>query len=193
MPKSSHRKKERPSRAKRRLPAGAKQSKREVIDGLIHQVGEISYTSNADVEQEKKKPRLIALTFCDLVSVDVLGKVNLMGCFDRIFVDKKTNSTGLFYLYVRTAGVIKGHVEITFIDTKNKPIAQASYDVQVPEKEIKTDRPIHVQFHSRVGFGTKERGVFWVDVTVDGESLGGRDLTINDPEGKGKEDEHDNG
>ncbi len=192
MPKSSHRKKEKPSRAKRRLPAGAKQSKPKFIDGIPYYEGDFSFTSNADIEQERKKQRLIALTFCDLVSMDNRGKVNLMGCFDRIFVDKETGSTGIFYLYVRTAGTIKGHVDVTLLDTKDKPIAQVGYDVDVKEENMPKDRTPHVQFYTRIGFGTTGRGAYWVDVTFNGESLGGRDLTIADKEEEGKEDEHDN-
>jgi hypothetical protein len=192
VPKSSHRKKDKPSRAKRRLPVGAKQSKVKIIDGIPYEEGEITFTSDADVEEERKKQRLIVLTFCDLVSVDNRGKVNLMGCFDRIFVDKETSSTGLFYLYVRTAGTIKGHVNVTFLNAKNKAIAQVGYDVEVKEKNMPKDRVPHVQFYTRIGFGATERGAYWVDVTFNGESLGGRDLTIADKDEEGKEDEHDN-
>jgi hypothetical protein len=182
VPKSSHRKKEKPLRKKRRLPAGVKASKSSIGDFEAEIVEDLVFTSNADIKQERQRQRLVALTFCDLVSFDTRGKVNLMGCFDRIFVDKETSQTGLFYLYVRTAGARKGHVDVTFLSPKNKPIAQIGYDIDVKEADVPLDRPAHVQFHGRVGFGAKEKGVYWVDVTFNGESLGGRDLTIADKE-----------
>lgn len=193
MPKSSQQKKERSSRGKRQLPAGLNQSTPERRkDDLPYEVVEVSFTSNAEIAKDRKKPRLVALTFCDLVSFDNTGKVNLMGCFDRIYVNQETNATGSFYLYVRTAETRKGHIDVTFLDPKNKPIAQAGYEVEVKEADVPLDMPAHVQFYGRIGFGAIVKGVYWVDVTFNGESLGGRDLTISEPEEDGSKDERNN-
>jgi hypothetical protein len=193
VPKSSQQKKERPSRGKRQLPAGLNQSKPERgKDDLPYEVGEVSFTSNAEIAKDRKKPRLVALTFCDLVSFDNTGKVNLMGCFDRIDVNRETNATGGFYLYVRTAETRKGHIDVTFLDPQNKPVAQAGYDIEVTDAEVPPGMPAHVQFYGRIAFGAIVKGVYWVDVTFNGESLGGRDLTISEPEEEGSRDERNN-
>lgn len=192
MPKSSHRKKERPSRGKRRLPAGLKQSiPSRGKDDLVHEVGVVTFTSDADIAQDRKKPRLVTIAFCDLVSFEASGKVNLIGCFDRIYLNNES-ATGHFYLYVRTAETREGHIDVTFLNPKNKPVAQAAYDVSLTEAEVPLDKPAHVQFYGRIGFGAKEKGVYWVDVTYNGKSLGGRDLTLTLPEAEVGKDERNN-
>jgi hypothetical protein len=140
------------------------------------------------VAADRKKQRLIALSFCDFISQDSIGKVNLMGCFDSIYRDKETKQTGIFYLYVRTAETRKGKVDVTFLDPKNVPIAQVTYEVNT--ESIPLGKPAHAQIFTRSGFVADELGVYWVDVAYNGESLGGRDLTVSEREAKEGNNEH---
>ena len=179
VPKSSHRKKEKPSRNRQQRLVGQKLSK--LSDGSdIQVVNKLEFTSDADVERDRKRPQLVNLSFCDLINFEQSGKVNLIGCFDRIFRDKKTKTTGNFYLYVRTAETRMGHIDVTFLNQKNVAILQAGYDIEMRATEPPLDKPLHAQFHSRMSFIAKDRGVYWVDVTYNGLSLGGRVLTISD-------------
>lgn len=182
MPKSSHRKKEKQSRRKPLPHVGISLNKPKLSGEIILQAeaSDIQFTSNADIAEERKKRRLIALSFCDFVSQDVQGKMNLMGCFDNIYRDKETKQTGHFYIYIRTAGRMDGRTEVTFLDPNDKPVVQVGYDATT--KEVPHGKPSHVQFFARINFVAEEKGVYWVDVTYEGESLGGRDLTISERE-----------
>lgn len=192
VPKSSHRKKERPSRKRPQQLAGQKSSKHRA-GSRIQVVKRVDFTSTADVVEDRKRPQLVNISLCDLISLEQSGKVNLMGCFDRIFRDKKTKTTGNFYLYVRTAETRTGHINITFLTQKNVPILQVGYDIEIRDTEPPLDKPLHTQFHSRMSFIAKEKGVYWVDVTYNGQSLGGRVLTISDfGDEDGKKNEHSN-
>lgn len=192
VPKSSHRKKEKPLRKKRRLPAGVRLSQPSRRKGGLKTKEEpLPFTSDVNTAEERKKPHLIALSFCDFISFDQTGKINLLGCFDRIYRNKEEKSTGAFYLYVRTAGIREGQIAVTFFDAKDEPVAQVGYLIE-PD-QIQPDQPSHVQFYGRIGFEVEELGDYWVDVAWDNKSVGGRHLTISErEEEKGENEQHAN-
>ena len=133
------------------------------------------YQPKFDVAQERKKPRLVALLFCHFFSVDVDGRSNVNGCFDRIFVDPATKQTGLFTIVVRTYETRESGITVTILNPKNKAIAAIVFD---PPEELPTDKPMHVQGYGPINFAAKSQGVYWVDVSYKGQTLGGECLTI---------------
>lgn len=143
------------------------------------------YQPKVNVALERKKPRLVALLFCHFFSLDAEGRSNANGCFDRIFADPATNQTGQFILVVRTYETRQGGLTVTILNPKNKAIAAVVFD---PPSKVPSDKPMHVQAYGPINFAVESEGVYWVDVSYKGKSLGGDSLTIEyrKPEGKTK-------
>lgn len=145
------------------------------------------YQPKFDVAQERKKPHLVALLFCHLFSLDADGRSNLSGCFDRLFVDPKTKQTGQFILFVRTYETRESGLTVTFLNPKNKAVAAIIFD---KPQDLPTDRPMHVQSYGPVSFAVQSEGVYWVDVSYQGKTLGGESLTVEFRKPEGKQSEH---
>lgn len=133
------------------------------------------YQPKFDVAQERKKPHLVALLFCHFFSIDADGRSNASGCFDRIFVDPATKQTGLFTIVVRTYETREGGLTVTFLNPKNKAVAAMIFDTP---GEVPRDKPMHIQAYGPVSFSVQTEGVYWVDVSYKGKTLGGESLTI---------------
>jgi len=130
-----------------------------------------------DVAEERLRPRLLALVFCDFASFTKDDKVNLLGVFDRIFVDPEERQSPPFIMYVRVAEALEGLTHTIFGPT-NQPILQA---VLGPPDEIKErvgNRPQQVQALIALHFRVEVEGVFWFDISHKGKSLGGAALTV---------------
>jgi hypothetical protein len=133
------------------------------------------YQPKFDVARERKKPHLVALLFCHYFSLDAEGRSNANGCFDRIFVDPTTKLTGQFTLVVRTYETRDSGLTVTFLNPKNQAVAAVIFD---PPAKLPTNKPMHVHAYGPVNFAVEAEGVYWVDVSYRGKTLGGESLTI---------------
>jgi hypothetical protein len=134
------------------------------------------YQPNIDAARERKKARLVSLTFCLFFSIDKEGRNNLLGCFDRIYADPATKQTGQFILVIRTAETRKGDVTASILDPSNKVVAAVVFES--PEIDVPPDKPMHLQFYGSINFQATTAGVYWIDVSYQGRSLGGDSLTV---------------
>lgn len=130
---------------------------------------------NIDVEQERKRPRLEVLLFCHYAALDKQGKGTFAGTFDRLFVDPAVKQSGTFYLVVRTGETRTGKITVSIISPKDELLGNLFYEPQVDRPP---DEPSHIQFIEGMGFQADEEGIYWFDVSFNGESLGGTSLTV---------------
>lgn len=130
---------------------------------------------NIDVEQERKKPRLEALLFCHYAAIDERGKATIAGCFDRLKVNPETKNSGSFYIAIRTGETRKGRINVSIISPANDLLGNLFYDADIDRP---LDVPSHIQFMDAISFQAEREGVYWVDVSFNGESLGGTSLTV---------------
>ncbi len=142
---------------------------------------------NIDVAQEVKKPRLQAVLFCDYSSDSIDNKANLLGIFDRIYVHPDKKATPEFELYVRTVETL-GRLKVSIIDPSGNLVSVITYS----EKGERTtpNLPLLVELQATVRFKASVEGVYWFDVSCEGESLGGAGLAVafRTSEGKNETD-----
>jgi hypothetical protein len=147
----------------------------KVSDALLGHVAEIPVS--IDIETELQKPRLISLLFCDFVNETDDKKANVLGVFDRVYVHPDNNITPRFWLFLRTAETHKGRVNTTIIAPDNKTIEQlASYYTDEPV--IASEIPVNLQGVIPIQFMARIEGVYWFDISYEGESLGGAGLVV---------------
>ena len=132
--------------------------------------------ANIDLAKELKKPRLVSVLFCDFANQTVEGKLNLLGIFDRIFVDPELKKTPPVGFFVRTGGTFDGPVEITILDPNDQMVAVLSF---AADDMSKTEgKHFQMQVVGKVQFPTSTEGLYWFDISYQGESLGGTGLQI---------------
>lgn len=142
---------------------------------MADQVAVPVLATNVDVSKERPKPRLLALLFCDFSNLTKDDKPNLLGVFDRIFVDPEKKTTPPFAIFVRVAEVVDAF-NITLFDPDNQPAFSV---LSVPQAQVYTEGlPRQTQTALAVQFKTEKAGPFWCDVSYKGESLGGAGLVI---------------
>jgi hypothetical protein len=130
-----------------------------------------------DVAEERLRPRLLALLFCDFASFTKDEKVNLLGVFDRVFVDPEERQSPTFIMYVRVAEALEGLTHTIFGPT-NQPVLQAVIGPPAQVKERVCNRPQQVQALIALQFKAEIEGVFWFDISYRGKSLGGAGLVV---------------
>lgn len=131
---------------------------------------------DVDVAEERKKPRLLALLFCDYANFTKDDKVNLVGIFDRIYVDPEQKLTPRFIMFVRAAEITEGFVNTVFAPN-DTPAIQAITTIDSKVK-FSEHLPRQVQSLISLQFGITIPGVYWFDISYEGKSLGGAALTI---------------
>lgn len=130
---------------------------------------------NIEVSKEREKPRLLALLFCDFASFTKDDKVNLLGIFDRIFVDSDEKRTPRFAVFTRVAEVTG--FTTTIFDPDGMPSVQAETKIQADVK-FTEGYPRQMQTLTAMQFEIRKPGVYWFDISFEGESLGGAGLAI---------------
>lgn len=139
---------------------------------------------NIDVSVERGKARLLALLFCDFTNTTNDKKPNLLGVFDRIYVDPEQPITPPFVAFIRVAEVTDSF-DITMIGPDDLPAFQIK---SVPSGTAFTEGlPRQVQTAILLQFEIKREGVFWLDISYRGVSLGGAGLTIEYRKGEVKQ------
>jgi len=140
-----------------------------------------AYVSDLKVADEKAKPRLLALLFCDHINQTKGDKVNLIGVFDRIYVPPDDKRTPVIALFLRLAETLEGPITVSIFDPENKPALAFQIDGN-PEQFALKDRPREypkqIQAILPVQFTVSMEGLFWFDVSYHGKSLGGAGIPI---------------
>lgn len=137
---------------------------------------EVEPKINIDIVQERKKARLISLLFCDFASFTKDDKVNLLGIFDRVFVHPERKQTPRFALFLRTAEATQEPIQVTVFDPHDNVILAFNFGGE--EQKFALDLPAHVQLLVDIQFMASMEGVYWFDVSYEGESLGGAGLVV---------------
>jgi len=114
------------------------------------------------------------MLFCDYVNQTVEGKVNLLGTFDRIFVDKGA-STPKFIIFLRTAETLDGELRLTIISPKEKAVAALVFG---GDAERKNPDYQQMQLITPMQFQVMEHGLYWFDLSYKDQSLGGVGLSL---------------
>lgn len=129
-----------------------------------------------DLSIERPKPRLIALLFCDFMNMTGDKKANLLGIFDRVYVRPDSILTPRFSVFVRTAETHETPIRTTVYAPDGTAIAQFT-SVSTTEEFI-PDLPKNIQAMFNMQFNAHLEGVYWFDVSVGGQSLGGAGLVV---------------
>jgi hypothetical protein len=132
-------------------------------------------TVNIDVASTYKKPRLIALLFCNFFNVTGNRKPNLLGIFDRMAVDHEKKKTPNFFMFIKLAGVL-GPSEIHVYSPRGERIMAALLEGRIPPTS--SDEIVYAQAMINIELEVKEEGIYWFDVLYQGNSLGGNGLGI---------------
>ena len=142
-----------------------------VQEELIQEADQI-----VDIASEVARPRLLAILFCDWVNETPENKANLIGAFDRLFVQSDSRLTPPFTLYIRATHVHEGPTLIRVFQPDGRVGLEAA--VEPPEVTEGTDEPENLQVIARMQFVAEQVGTYWVEVSYRGQSLGGAPLVV---------------
>jgi hypothetical protein len=129
---------------------------------------------NVDLSTERKKPRLLSLLFCDFASITKDDKVNLLGIFDRIYIDPEQKTTPNFVIFIRVGELAEGFATTVF-GPDDLPVLQL---FSVPQEPFTPNLPRQVQTLITLRLKVEKEGVYWFDISYRGASLGGAGLVI---------------
>jgi len=141
-----------------------------------------AHVSHIDLSDERSRPRLLALLFCDYINQTVEGKVNLAGVFDRIYVHPEKKRTPRFALFVRFAEALDSPVTLTVFGPEGDPVFGFQFDPNrsqfeaLPER--RSDYPKQIQAVLGMQFKAETEGVYWFDISFRSQSLGGAGLPV---------------
>ncbi|MBA3243210.1 MAG: hypothetical protein H0T60_18475 [Acidobacteria bacterium] len=141
---------------------------------------EIETTVNANMDSSKKwqQPRLESILFCDSYSITEDGKTNLLGIFDRIYVDPEIKQTPPFKIFTRTAETKQDSIQIIGY-APNGAISTVVAFGRIPASEFTPNLPANLHSIANMGpFHVPMEGVYWFDVSFKGQSVGGAALVI---------------
>lgn len=141
-------------------------------------------TVNIDVAKERGTTRLISFLFFDYSNRTATNKLNLMGIFDRILVNQETKKTHPFGVFIRTAFTWDRPVNVTAFNPSGEPLAGFIYQIdsaQFPQEKRLSTTQVVFAFE----FETPVEGRYWLDVSFDGQSIGGCDLLVEFRKGHG--------
>jgi hypothetical protein len=146
-------------------------------------------TINVKGSEEVKKPRLGAILFCEYATMTEKGTYVFAGCFERfVFGKDEPKVTSNFFLYVRASETREGDFQVAIIDPNDTPIMAFKYDIE--SSGFMLNVPASVHFAQRIKFPVAVEGTYWVDVSFNGESLGGAPLLVEFTKEEASEDEH---
>jgi hypothetical protein len=134
---------------------------------------------SVDLEKELAAPRLVALLFCDWANQTRDGKNNLVGAFDRIFVREGQKETHAFFIFLRTAETVGEPLQVTIFSPGGAIVAGLQYGVTEFHRDIEhPEHPLYIQIMLPVQFPVPMPGVYWVNISYGGKSLGGAALIV---------------
>lgn len=139
-----------------------------------------------DVAAERQKPRLISILFYDFLNETKDGKPNVLGVFDRLFVDVNRKRTSAFGLYIRTAQTFAEPVKVFVFSPENTLTAGFSFSLD--PKIYEELKPEMMQLKGAVAFDAPVEGMYWFVVSYQNMILGGTSLKIEFRDLEGKQD-----
>lgn len=148
-------------------------------------------TVSIDVAKEREKPRLVSLLFFDDANEGANAKVNLMGVFDRIWVNPETLQTHPFGIFIRTGWTFDGEVVVRILDPNGVVVGGIDYSTELPDGLER--RPFQGQVLFTLQFNVTVEGLYWFDVSFNGQSIGGTALLVEFKKIEGNKDEHTRG
>jgi hypothetical protein len=131
-----------------------------------------------DIEQELQRPRVVALVFCDWHNQTIEEKQNLIGTFERIYTKSLPANSPPFFLVVRMVQVLRGTLLISVLDPNGVIGFQASLDIGEHAADENATEPLYLQVVTRLQFKISRHGIYWVDVSLNDQSLGGAPLAV---------------
>lgn len=144
---------------------------------------------NIVASEEVKKPRLSAILFCEYAARTDRDTYLLAGCFERFLFNKDERKvTSHFFLYVSTSETKDGVFQVAVVSPDENIILAYSYELG--SEGLIPGIPASVHFLERVQFPVPVEGIYWIDVSFNGESLGGAPLIVEFEKEKAEEDEH---
>jgi hypothetical protein len=147
-------------------------------------VPKVSVTASEEV----KKPRLGAILFCEYAARTEKDTYLLAGCFERfVFRKDEPKVTSNFFIYVRASQTREGDFQVAIIDPNDKILL--AYTYHLDSAGLIPDLPASIHFLQRLKFPVAVEGIYWVDVSFNGESLGGAPLLIDFQKEEASEDE----
>jgi hypothetical protein len=142
-----------------------------------------------NVAEERKKPRLVAILFCEYATQTATETPVFAGCFDRLYFSKgEAKVTSLFYLYVQTGETRQGDLQIAIFSPNDELHMAISFDMG-EGREYSPGYPVQAKVLQKIRFPVPFEGNYWFDVSCNGQSLGGRALIIEFEKEEAKEDE----
>lgn len=137
-----------------------------------------------------QKPRLEAILFCDYATRTIDGKYILGGIFERfVFTHKEEKVTHYFYLFLRFGQTTNGQIQVALYDPNGEIISAVAFEVS--PAQFAGNYPPQINFLDKVRFSTPVEGVYWFDISYQGESLGGAPMIIDFLEPEADKDEHE--
>lgn len=134
------------------------------------------YLKEFNYIEERKRPRLLSILFCDLINITKEDKVNLIGIFDRIFVHPERKQTPLFSLFVRAAELADEPSYITVFKPDGTAVTGVVFGTE--KVDFTPNLPAQIQFMAGFQFIAETEGVYWFDISYKGVSIGGAGLTV---------------
>jgi hypothetical protein len=128
-------------------------------------------TENAaaiDLSGQAERTRLLALLFADYAETTQSGKAVIAGVFDQVMFQPGVPAS--FYLYVRTVQSIPEIVTITILNPTG--VSLGDMTLKPPDGFVPTTTPFYSQVTARIALPVTEAGLYWFDVTCNGERLG---------------------
>jgi hypothetical protein len=146
-----------------------------------------------NVDEERKRPRLEAILFCEYASKSTTETPVFAGCFDRLYFSKEeAKVTSNFYLYVQTGETRRGDLQIAIFSPNDELHFAIAFDMG-DEQEYLPKYPAQAKVLQRIRFPVPVEGNYWFDVSNNGKSLGGRALIIEFEKEEVEKDEHESG
>lgn len=142
-------------------------------------------TAVVDVPEERRKRRVEALLFFDAANQTQDGKTNILGIFDRLFLAAIPGKTPGFGIFIRTAEVSDGRIEVVVTSPSGERVGGLLLGIdEQPEvarlANVKgSGWPLRVQLLGRLAFEVPEEGVYWFSVHHNGEVIGGTGLIVS--------------
>jgi hypothetical protein len=143
---------------------------------------------NIVASEEAKKPQLGAILFCEYAVRTDKDTYVFANCFERFLFSKdEPKVTSNFFLYVKANQTREGDFQVAIIDPNDSILLAFSYELD--STGLIANLPASVHFLQRVKFAVTVEGVYWVDVSFKGESLGGAPLLVDFQKEEASEDE----
>jgi hypothetical protein len=138
----------------------------------------VASTKPIDVAEERRKPRLLALLFCDYLNWTREDKTNLIGIFDRIYVHPERRATPTFVLFTRSAETTEEGLSVRVFAPDGSPAIALDFAGAGAEVTFTPNLPAHINSTLKIQFQASQEGVYWFHVFYKSEPLGGAGLVV---------------